>query len=68
MGIKLVVCEKTSQAGAYAAALGAKKHQDGFLEGDGCVFSPITQSSKNLQLIFLFLNDLTSRLPLEIAP
>jgi DNA topoisomerase-3 len=32
--MKLVICEKPSQAQAYAAVLNAKKRQDGFLEGD----------------------------------
>jgi len=29
--LKLVICEKPSKAAAYAAVLGAKKRQDGFL-------------------------------------
>ena len=34
--MRLVICEKPSQAQAYAAVLNAKKRGDGFLEGDGC--------------------------------
>ena len=36
---KLVICEKPSQAQAYAAVLNAKKRQDGFLEGNGWIVS-----------------------------
>ena len=39
MGIKLVICEKPSQAEAYAAVLDAKKRQDGFYEGNGWLVS-----------------------------
>ena len=36
---KLVICEKPSQAQAYAAVLGAKKRQDGFIEGNDWIVS-----------------------------
>ncbi len=37
--MRLVICEKPSQAQAYAAVLGAKKRQDGYLEGGGWIVS-----------------------------
>ena len=37
--LNLVICEKPSQAGAYAAVLNARKRQDGFFEGDGWLVS-----------------------------
>ena len=37
--MQLVICEKPSQAQAYAAVLNAKKRQDGFLEGNGWIVS-----------------------------
>ena len=37
--LKLVICEKPSQAQSFAAVLNAKKRQDGYFEGDGWLIS-----------------------------
>ena len=37
--MRLVICEKPSQAGAYAAVLNAKKRRDGFFEGENWLVS-----------------------------
>ena len=38
-GIKLVICEKPSQAQIFSAVLNAKKRRDGFFEGDNWLIS-----------------------------